>query len=416
MHRFGWLTPLVVVFYVTSDAHADWPQFRGVGGQGIAQVTRLPAHWNANEGVAWKVKLPGQGWSSPVLSSGKIYLTTATPTSDDAGESGHSLWLLCLDASHGGLLWETRVFVQEPDAPKIHSKNSHASPTPIVANDAVYVHFGHQGTARLDLDGKIVWRNRAIQYQPVHGNGGTPVIHQNLLIFSVDGSRMAMVVALDTETGDEIWRFDRQSTSRKRFSFSTPALIDVQGRAQVVSPGSDVVHALEPQSGQMIWKVRFEGYSVIPKPVFDGERVYICTGYDRASLMAIKPDGSGDVTDTHVVWQTDTSVPKTPSLLLHGDNLFMVSDSGIASCLKTATGKLVWRERLGGGFSASPISALNRIYFTNEEGKTTVIEASDKFKVLFENSLNERSLASLAAVEGSIYLRTARHLFCLRAP
>ena len=412
MHRKFYLSAFLAISIPWNPAIADWTQFRGNLGQGVADVKEVPLRWNSTENVLWKSALPGHGWSSPVVVAGKVLVTSAVRLDDD-GQPRYSLCVVCLDAATGDMLWNTQVFTQNTDAPRIHQKNSHASPTPVVVGDSIYVHFGHQGTACLSLQGKVRWRNSTIQYEPVHGNGGTPIVDDQRLIFSVDGSNTTMVVALDCRTGNEIWRFDRESKALKKFSFSTPALIDVNGRRQLISPGSDVVHALDPITGRLIWQVRYDGYSVIPKPVFDGNFVYICTGFNTPSLLVIRPDGTGDVTESHIQWQTKKNVPKTPSVIAVGGLLFMVADNGIASCLRAETGQQLWRERLGGNFSASPVSAMGRVYFTNEEGETTVVAATDEFKTLATNALHERVLASPAIVEGQLFLRTQKHLYCI---
>lgn len=448
MHRCCMATVMASLLAFQVAVAGDWGQFRGPTGQGTADAQGVPLHWTATDQVEWKVELPGQGWSSPVIVSDRLYLTTAVPqgvVADDAATIGadkrvskenaarstgkkkanegkkgavqlpYSLRTLCLDVQTGATIWETEVFHQDAAAPKIQSKNSHASPTPLVAGDAIYVHFGHLGTACLDLDGRIVWRNASIQYKPVHGNGGTPVLADGKIFFSVDGSQQAFVVALDAATGDELWRFDRESVANKKFSFCTPTVIDVSGRRQLISPGSDAVHALDPDNGSLLWKVTYDGYSVVPKPVYDGKYVFVCTGFDSPSLLAIRPDGSGDVTESHVAWIKKQAVPKTPSLILADEKLFMISDNGIGTCLNAESGELVWRERIGGEFSASPILAEGHIYLTNEDGKTTIIKADDKFEIVSENPVNERVLASLAVDDGVIILRSDKHLYRIKA-
>jgi outer membrane protein assembly factor BamB len=195
------------------------------------------------------------------------------------------------------------LFQQPADAPKPHTKNSHASPTPLVENDRIYVHFGHAGTACLDRTGKTLWKNAEHGYEPVHGNGGSPVLVDGLLIFSCDGADDPYVVALDGMSGQERWRFQRESEAPNKFSFSTPAVIEVGGQKQLITPGSGVVNALDPGTGSEIWRCTYgAGYSVIPKPVYGNGLLYMATGYNAPTVMAIRPDGKGDVTETHVAW------------------------------------------------------------------------------------------------------------------
>lgn len=401
------LLSAVVVMGLCSAAAADWPEFRGPNGQGTAPQLQLPDQWTATENVAWKTKIPGEGWSSPVLVGQRLYLTTAVPEGND-----HSLRVLAVEADSGRLLWNTGVFRQAgSEAPSIHTKNSHASPTPVVDEGRIYAHFGHEGIACLDLSGKVLWRHTEHRYHPVHGNGGSPALVGRAVVFSVDGRDEAMVIAVDRETGKTLWKTDRGSTADKKFSFSTPLVIEVGGQQQIISPGSDMVYALDARTGEEIWRVRYDGYSVIPRPVLGHGKIYISTGYNTPQVLAIRVDGRGDVTDTHVEWQLERGAPHTPSMLLVGDELYMVSDRGVATCVDAHTGKVHWQERLGGNYSASPVYAGGKIYFQNEEGDATVIRAGTDFQLVAKNSVGERTLASYALGDQVIFLRSAEHLF-----
>ena len=403
--------------WLISDAVGEdsWPEFRGPTGQGVSLTEGLPIHWSSTENVSWKKPVPGIGWSSPVYHQGRIYMTTAVPTKDDV-DGDHSLRTLCVDASQGDTIWNVEVFFQDGDtSPKIQSKNSHASPTPIVHDEVLYVHFGHQGTACLDLNGKVLWRTRQIRYAPRHGNGGSPIVVGDLLIFSCDGETDPFVIALDRHTGEQRWRTGRNVESKNMASFSTPLMIEVNGKQLVVSPGSEIVGAYDAKTGQEVWRVQYsDGYSVVPRPVYGQGLVYACSGYNGPMLYAIRPDGQGDVTDTHVEWQTDRNAPHNPSLLLRGNELYMVSDNGIATCLEAKTGKVHWTKRLGGNFSASPLLAGDKIYFQDENGVATVIKAGWEFHRLATNRLDdmpdERTFASYAVGDNGLFLRSEKHL------
>jgi outer membrane protein assembly factor BamB len=288
----------------------------------------------------------------------------------------------------------------------IHSKNSHASPTPILEGDRVYVHFGAHGTACLSTDGTIVWTAK-LEYAHRHGPAGSPVLYQDLLLMSCDGTDQQFVVALDTNTGKERWRRSRDG----RMAYSTPLVIDVNGEPQLMSTGGNRAIAYDPESGEEIWWVRYDGYSLVPRPVVGNGLVFLCTGFDRPWLYAVRPDGQGDVTDTHVAWKLQRGAPLTPSPLLIGQELYIINDTGVASCLDSATGKAHWQERLGGGYSASPLYADGRIYFLDEEGLTTVVAPGTTFEKLATNKLEGRTLASLAVAAGAIFLRTESHLY-----
>jgi outer membrane protein assembly factor BamB len=401
---------IVVLLSVSAARADDWPEFRGPTGQGHA-TGNLPTEWGPEKNVTWKQEVPGEGWSSPVVSGGRVYLTAAVPAG--AG-GGFSLRALCLGARDGKTVWDTEALRESPRSPKPQSKNSHASPTPIVDAKAkrLYVHFGHEGTACLDLDGKVLWRQTELRYTPIHGNGGSPILVDGLLIFSIDGTDKQCVVALDTANGKVKWKTDRKSSAAKTFSFHTPLLIEVAGTKQVISAGSDVAAAFDPKTGAEIWRVRYDGYSVIPRPVYGHGLLFLVTGYDRSSMIAVRPDGKGDVTDTHVAWRMTKNAPHTPSPLLVGDELYVVSDrNGLASCLDARTGEVHWSERLGGDFSASPLVADGKIYFQNETGVGYVVKAGKQFELLAKNDLKERTLASYAAVDGALFIRTAKHLY-----
>jgi outer membrane protein assembly factor BamB len=416
MKDWSWLLAAACAMSVGTAARGgDWPEFRGPTGQGHAEG-KLPLHWGPDKNVVWKQPIPGAGWSSPVVVAGRVYLTTAVPKAE-AATADRSLRALCLDARSGKVLWDQEVFLQDgKKAPRIHAKNSHASPTPLVVGDRLYVHFGHQGTACLDLDGKLLWRQTELRYKPVHGNGGTLAAVDDLLAFACDGSEEPFVAALDRATGKVKWRTPRGGNAFKKFSFGTPLVINVEGKKQIVIPGADAVCAYDPADGKEIWRVRYEGYSVIPRPVYGHGLVFICTGFDSPSLLAVKPDGKGDVTETHVAWSTTKAVPLTPSLLLVGEELYLMSDRGVASCLDAKTGKMIWQERVGGNHSASPLYADGKIYFLSEEGVGVVVKAGRTFEVLARNDIKERSLASYAAADGALFLRTDKHLYRIEEP
>ena len=387
----------------------DWPEFRGPTGQGTSTAIGLPTEWSATKNVAWKVPVPGAGWSSPAISGGRIFLTTGVPNAS----GGVSLRALALDVASGRALWETEVFsATEASVKPVHSKNSPASPTAIVEGDRVYLHFGHHGTACLDRAGKILWRNHSLRYDPLHGNGGSPALAGDRLVFNSDGTKDPFVVALEKATGEVAWKVPRGITVKSYFSFCTPLVIRVNGRTQIITPGSGAVWALDPKDGREIWRVRYgEGYSVVPRPVFAHGLLFIATGFNRADLLAIRPDGAGDVTDTHVAWRTTKGAPLTPSVVVVGDELYGVADSGIATCWDAKTGTVHWQERIEGNYSASPIVAEGKIFFLSEDGVGTVVKAARTFEKIATNTLEERALASYAVADGALFIRTAGHLY-----
>lgn len=396
---------------VTVCRSADWSEFRGPDGQGHADVAGLPVEWSTTKNVLWKTPIEGLGWSSPIVIKNRVYLTTAVP---GAGEV-RSLRTLCLDADSGKVVWDREVFKQSGG--KVHSKNSHASSTPISDGEKLFVHFGTHGTACLTLDGKVEWTNSELKYSPVHGNGGSPVLVDEFLVVSCDGGDREFIVALDRKTGKIRWQTDRTATHlAKKFAFGTPLVITLNGEQQIVSQGAGAVYGYRVKDGSLIWKVDYEdGYSVIPRPVFAHGLLFIATGYDRPKLLAIDPTGTGDITKTHVKWTLTRGAPHTPSPLVVGDELYVVSDNGIATCLDAKTGNQHWQERLGGGFSASPLAADGRVYFQKEDGETIVVKASKEFSEIAHNKLEPRTFASFAVYGQSFLIRTEENLYRIGA-
>lgn len=377
----------------------DWPQFRGPDGQGHSTESALPLNWSETENVRWKTPVAGLGWSSPAILGGRIWITTAT-------DRGRSLRAICFDRETGGQKLAVEVFHSAGEEP-INEKNSYASPTPLLDGDNVYVHFGPYGTACIRNSGEIVWRTR-LKYSPQHGPGGSPALFEDLLIISCDGLDVQYVTALDTRTGKVRWRTSRAGSQ----AYVTPLVIEAAGRRQVIAPGAFRATAYDARTGKEIWWVRYgQGFSNVPRPVFGEGLVFICSGFFEPELLAVRPDGQKDVTDSHVVWRLKRGAPLTPSPLLTERNLYIVSDNGIATCMDARTGAVHWRERLGGNFSASPVYADGRIYFLNEDGEATVVAPGEQFQKLAVNRLDGRTLASIAVSGGALFIRTDKNLY-----
>lgn len=397
---------IAMLLWCATAAAQDWPQFRGPGGQGHSSEQNLPLQWSESSNVAWKTKIPGLGWSSPVVANGRVWLTTAVE------QRGFSLRVLAFDASSGREVVNVEVFKVRYDERDINPKNSWASPTPILDGDRVYVHFGADGTAALNTSGEILWKNR-FEYQSQHGAGGSPVLYGDLLIFNCDGSDAAFVIAVDKHTGKPKWRTNRGTPSDQ--AYTTPLVIRVGDRDQLISVGAFRARAYDPLTGKEIWRVRYDnGFSNVPRPVFAHGLVFITTGFHQPELLAIRPDGSGDVTKTHVAWSLKRGIPFTPSPLIVGDELYVVNDGGIASCIDARSGTMIWQQRLGGTYSASPVFADGRIYFLAEQGATTVIAPGREFRRLAVNTLDGGLLASMAVANGSMFVRTDSYLYRIR--
>jgi outer membrane protein assembly factor BamB len=399
---------LAMLCGVGATAQQEWRQFRGPGSQGHADATGVPVQWTEASNVAWKAALPGRGWSSPLVAHGRVWVTTAVTDGRDT-----ALQLRSLDVATGKPLATVEVF-RLRNAELLNAKNSHASPTPVVDDDRVYVHFGSEGTAAVGLDGAILWKARH-SCVTQHGSGGSPIVHGGLVIFTCDGFDAAFIVALDVRTGKERWKtWRRQPWSQ---AYATPLVVTAAGAGgvdQLVSPAAFYVGAYEPASGREIWRVRYDdGFSNVPRPVFAHGLVFVATGFQQPSLFAIRPDGKGDVTRTHLAWRLDRGVPFTSSPIVAGDHLFMVSDTGVLSSVEARTGGLVWQQRLPGNYSASPVMAGGLIYFSSEEGVTTVIRPGPVFERVAVNQLDGPILASMAVADRSLFVRTAAHVYRL---
>ncbi len=394
---------------------ADWPEFRGAAAQGHSDATNLPLTWSPTAHVAWKAAIAGVGWSSPVVIGDRIFLTSALPVGGvEDPKSDRSLHAMALDAATGKPVWDVEIFTAT--SPRAHRKNSHASPTAIHEDGKLYVHFGHLGTACLDAaTGKSIWSTQEFAYSPVHGNGSSPVLFEDLLIFSADADTDPKVIALDKTTGKQRWAFARQSDAKKKFSFCTPLLIEVNGRKQLITPGSGVVNALDPATGKEIWHCFYDqGYSVVPRPVYAHGMIYLSSGYDKPVLYAIKADGEGDVTATHIAWTINKGAPHNPSMAVIGDELYFVADNGILSCADAKTGAVHYSERCTGPISASLLVADGKLYLQDEKGLGVVVKPGKTFQILAQNDLGERSLASYAVIESDLLIRTEGNLYRIK--
>jgi outer membrane protein assembly factor BamB len=396
----------------------QWTSFRGPTDQGLAESAGLPVSWSERENVVWKTPLEGKAWSSPVVWGDRIWLTNAPA-------DGKDLFVLALDKRTGKILLNRHLaHVARPQY--CIPFNSYASPSPVIEAGRVYVSFGSPCTACLDTwTGETVWRRTDLVCNHYRGAGSSPLIFRDLLVLHFDGSDRQYVVALDKHTGKTVWKTDRSvdfhdrdpDTGRPktdgdfRKAFSTPAIAPVHGKPVLVSLGSMALYGYEPETGKELWRVESIGsHSGSARPVVGQGLVYSMIGY-TAGLWAVRPDGRGVVTSSHVLWKYNTSSPKRSSALLAGGRLFLVDAVGVAACLDAKTGRIVWKERLGGNYSASPICAGGRIYFFDESGRATVIEASDAYRVLAKNRLDDGFMASPAVSGNALFLRTTKAVY-----
>jgi outer membrane protein assembly factor BamB len=395
----------------TASAAETWSQFRGPTQQGHADG-KVPLTWSETEHVKWKTALPGQGWSSPVIGDGRIWMTTAL-------DGGKSLHALCVDLASGKLLHDVEVFRHET-VPAIHARNSYASPTPVLDGDRLYVHFGALGTACLSSkDGKKLWENTELKIEHQVGPGGSPTLYKDRLLIPCDGTDLQYEVALDKMTGKVLWKTDRSAIEKlknkpedMRKAYGTPLILEVGKQAQSLTTAAERLYALDPTTGRELWYVDYPGFSNVPAPVSDGSAAYVCTGFMKPELWAIKLGGAtGNVTDSHVLWKQKAGAPDQSSPVLVGNRLYLVAGGGITSCIDTKDGRIVWKERLGGDYAASLLHANGHVFVFDSGGKSHVIKPGDTYKLVATNQLESGLMASPAVAGDALILRTKTHLY-----
>ncbi|MCX6967134.1 MAG: PQQ-binding-like beta-propeller repeat protein [Verrucomicrobia bacterium] len=387
----------------------EWTQFRGPDGQGHTEAAGLPLTWSETENIKWKCEIPGQGWSSPVVSGSQVWMTTAT-------EDGKSLRVVSVDLASGKIRNDVEVFHPQ-DPLKKHRMNSYADPSPVIEGERLYVHFGTNGTACLSTQtAAVLWKRGDIKHDHVWGPGSSPALWGDKLIIPWDGRDAQFVLALNKETGETAWKIDRSSKDgnppKVRGGFCTGLPINVNGVDQIVIPGPNRAAAYDPNDGKELWWVDYLGFSETARPVYGNGLLYFTTGNGKPTLMAIRPGGTGDLTETGVVWKINMQVPTIPSPVLVGNRLYVVQDEGgMAFCLDALTGSDVWREKIGGKYCASLLAAPGRIYFFDRDGTTTVLQTGDTFKILAQNKLDNGCMASAAVAGNALILRTKTHLY-----
>lgn len=390
-------------------AEGNWPEFRGPTGDGQSEVAELPLHWQEQEHVTWKTAIHGKAWSSPVVWGKQVWVTTAP-------EDGKQLDAVGLDVESGKILHDIKVF-DNPFPQYCIDRNSYASSTPVIEAGRLYVHYGAHGTACVDTEsGKILWSRRDLPCFHHRGPASSPILFENMLILTFDGFDLQYVVALDKQTGKTIWKRDRNieygtDNGDVKKAYGTPTVIHVGTEAQLISPSAGAMMAYNPRTGEEIWRVKAGGMNVSARPLFAHGLVFLSTADGGFVQYAVKPDGHGDVTATHVVWKNTKGVPKHASHVLVGELLFMANEQGVVTCVDALSGAVVWQKRIGGSFTASPIHAGGRIYFCNEDGETHVIAADREFKSLAINKLADGFMASPAVSGHSLILRTTKNLY-----
>jgi outer membrane protein assembly factor BamB len=400
------------LFLWLAGAAADetWPEFRGPGGAGHSSSVGLPKEWSETKNLVWKTPIPGKSWSSPVVWEKRIWMTTATP-------DGKQLSAVCVDRESGRVLLNLKLFDVEKPESETPNWNTYASPTPVVEADRVYLNFGSAGTACLATDkGKVLWSRSDLPCRHFRGAGSSPILYRDLLILPFDGYDFQYVVALDRKTGKTVWKTDRThdfgtTDGDYKKCFSTPLAIEAGGRAQLVTVAAKAAVSLDPLTGKEIWSIKYPSHSTGTRPIFAHGLVYVTTGSNPADLIAVRPDGKGDVTATHVAWKITGGVGQKPSPLVVDDLLYVLSDMGVLLCLDAETGAKVWQQRINGGHSASPIHADGAIYISGENGTTVLIRPGREYRELSRGKLDGKFMATPAVAGKALFPRSETHLY-----
>jgi outer membrane protein assembly factor BamB len=395
----------------------NWTHFRGTNLNGIASTDGIPLVWN-DSSIKWKTEIHGKGHSSPVVYENQIWITTAT-------DDGKELYAVCVDYQTGKILFDIKVFAPDDVIGK-HSINTYASPTPCIEKGFVYVHFGSMGTACLRTsDGSVVWKRTDLKCKHVQGPGSSPIIYKNLLILHYEGTDVRYIVALDKATGKQVWRVDRPEEPYKALAnigkkaYITPLIINVKGRDLLISNGSAVCCAYDPLTGKEVWKVVRGAESTVPMPVAENGIVYFYTGSMEApgggtftELLAVNPDGRGDITGTNILWKKsdDQSHTQISTPVIKDGLIYTVISRNILMCIDAETGKEIWSERLKSDHNASPVYADGNVWLFSIKGEVLAVQAGRSYKVITRNQMDSGIWATPAFLRNSVILRTEKYL------
>jgi outer membrane protein assembly factor BamB len=394
----------------------NWPCFRGPSRQGISQESDVPLHWSATNNIVWKVPIPGQGYSSPIVFDKRVYVTTAT-------DEGSSLHLLCIDTETGMVYWDKEVIRQKTGHKE--KRNSYATPTPVTDGERIYILATDGTLLGLSMEGQEKWRHQELEYYSQHGLAVSPILQEGLLIVPFDGSSdgpdkklgwqkpwdKGLVLAIEAHTGKVKWRGRR---GLSRIAHVVPQTVTVNGKTQVVSGAGDVLQGFDLQTGERLWTVRSEAEGVVPSIVAGDDIIFSTTGYGTTEILAVRTGGQGECRDSHLIWKTEKDVPKVPSMLYVKPYLYALTEGGIMTCFQAYNGDVIWRERLSGRYGASPIWADGNIYCLSESGKTTIIKDGPTYEVLAENDLTEGTYkASIAVSNGRLFIRSEDTLYAI---
>ena len=387
-------------------AQGDWPWWRGPERNGISADSNAVTKWSLKENVIWAASVPGRGHSSPIVIGKRVFLTTA----DDATQKQ---LILAFDRQTGAPLWST--LAHQGNFTRKYPKNTHASATQACDGGrlfSVFINADGLHVTATNLEGKQRWQTRAGDFQSLHGYGSSPVLYKNLVIVSGDNVKSCYLTALDAQSGKIVWHTERKVVG-KYGNYGTPALALLNNKAQLLQAGLGQTASYDPETGKLLWSCAGPAEVSANTPTFNATMVFSSGGFPEKELRAIRADGTGVVTKTHLAWKADKGITYVPSPLYHAGLLYLVNDGGIATCFDAETGKQIWQERLQGNFSASPVLVGDLIYATSETGQTSIFKAARKFELVGTNSLQEPVMTTPAICGGQIFLRTASKLYCL---
>ena len=420
-HYLYLLPILLSIGYAEPTLKDQWPEFRGPNGNGIVVGERgLPTTWSEEKNIAWKTKIDGKAWSSPVVWDDQIWITNSSV-------DGKLMEGICINKKDGKIKYRLSLFKNETVEPLGNNVNSYGSPSPVIEKDAVYIHFGSYGTTAIDTNsGKEIWKRTDLECRHFRGPGSSPIIFQDMLILTMDGVDFQYVIALDKKTGKTKWKTERSTKwddvepdgkirgdGDLRKAYTTPTFLKVSGKTIMISPGAKSCFAYNPINGKELWNITYSGYSNASRTVIYKDNAIINSGYGKPHLISVKidPSAAGDISGTHINWDIFKRVPKRSSPIIVGDQLYMTTDEGILTCLDAKTGESNWSDRMPGHYSASPIFADGKLYFFSEMGHCYVIAPGGDYNLISKNKLDSGFMASPAISGKAIYARSKTHLY-----
>ena len=420
-HYLYLLPILLSIGYAEPTLKDQWPEFRGPNGNRIVVGERgLPTTWSEEKNIAWKTKIDGKAWSSPVVWDDQIWITNSSA-------DGKLMEGICINKKDGKIKYRLSLFSNETVEPLGNNVNSYGSPSPVIEKDAVYIHFGSYGTTAIDTNsGKEIWKRTDLECRHFRGPGSSPIIFQDMLILTMDGVDFQYVIALDKKTGKTKWKTERSTKwddvepdgkirgdGDLRKAYTTPTFMKVSGKTIMISPGAKSCFAYNPINGKELWNITYSGYSNASRTVIYKDNAIINSGYGKPHLISVKidPSAAGDISGTHINWDIFKRVPKRSSPIIVGDQLYMTTDEGILTCLDAKTGESNWSDRIPGHYSASPIFADGKLYFFSEMGHCYVIAPGGDYNLISKNKLDSGFMASPAISGKAIYARSKTHLY-----